>query len=257
MTTRALTAALIAAMASRATLAADIAPPPAPMEGGEAVEFVESLADQPGGGDSERVTVGKDQSGLVVRGRDDAETTTKIIELKSPTIAAKKYIVKGWIKYEGVEGDGYMEMLSRFDGHDFFSRTLGDRGPMGKLKGDSQWRIFLLQFTLEPGMRPEHIAVNVILPGKGAVTITGVRLVQFNDPPATPPATAPAANGSLPPAIPPSPPLTHSTSTVLIWSAVTAFVACLVVASAMLRRRRRRHETITSELRRMHALDAI
>lgn len=100
-----------------------------------------------------------------------------IVVLESPAVAADRYAITGRVAYEGVEGDAYLEMWSQFpDGSRYFSRTLGEAGPLGKLRGSSPERPFALPFFLTPGSAPPvRLEVNVVLPGAGHVTLRGLR----------------------------------------------------------------------------------
>src|SRR5207245_437754 len=81
-----------------------------------------------------------------------------------------------------VEGSGYLEMWSRFPQGRFFSRTLEASGPLGSLRGSSDWRPFVLPFFNGPGgAPPQELTVGVVLPGRGTVAVGPLRLVQFAD----------------------------------------------------------------------------
>jgi hypothetical protein len=76
-----------------------------------------------------------------------------LLTITNPPISATVYAIIGKIKYESVEGDGFLEMWNYFPpakpgspGEKYFSRTLGDSGPMGKITGSSDWRVFKLPF---------------------------------------------------------------------------------------------------------------
>ena len=102
---------------------------------------------------------------------------------KSVTVATVKYepvsavyVVRGRVRYENVEGEAYLELWNVMpDGSRYFSRTLGDSGPMRKIRGSSDWRAFELPFNLMDA-RPESVTleVNVVMPGKGVIEVSGV-----------------------------------------------------------------------------------
>jgi hypothetical protein len=96
-------------------------------------------------------------------------------------VTATVWAVTGEVRYEGVEGQGYLEMWNFFpDGGRYFSRTLGQVGPMASLTGSSGWRRICLPFSSRPGFPPPvALQVNVVLPGKGKVDIGPLRLSQF------------------------------------------------------------------------------
>lgn len=174
---------LIATLAlTAAPLRADdkpVAPPPAKMEGGVAVELIDpqSLKDKPAGVES--IKIGND-TGLQIAA--DGVLTVRVANIDKPDIKSERYVVKGWVKYDDVEGDGYMESWNHFGGDAFFSRTLGEqKGPMQKIAGTSAWRVFVLPFNAEKGARPDRIEVNLVLAGKGKVVLTDLRLVDLGD----------------------------------------------------------------------------
>jgi len=114
-----------------------------------------------------------------------------LLVLDSPPITADTYAVRGRVRYEAVEGDGFLEMWSTFpDGGRFFSRTLAPNGPLATLSGSAGWRQFVLPFTSSPEHpAPVRLEVNLVLPARGAVELGPLELVQFSpgeDPLATP-----------------------------------------------------------------------
>jgi hypothetical protein len=106
---------------------------------------------------------------------------TKVIEDGDPKAPSHHYVLKGKIKYDGVEPAGYVEMWSHFGENEaYFSRTLADQvGPMQKLDGTHNWRDIDLPFYSKPGMLPEKLVVNVVLPGKGKVFLTELTLTKL------------------------------------------------------------------------------
>jgi hypothetical protein len=110
--------------------------------------------------------------------------TTTIIEDADPKAPSHLYMLKGTIRYENVEPAGYVEMWSHFPGGGaYFTRTLADEiGPMQKLAGTHNWRDLALPFQSKPGMLPEKLVVNVVLPGKGKVFLTNLTLTKLEAP---------------------------------------------------------------------------
>ena len=127
-------------------------------------------------------------SSLKIDGGSGAPVTVVIIE--SPAVKGQRYAVTGQVRYEGVEGTGYLEMWSHFpNGGQYFSRTLGDAGPMMKLQGTSGWRRFTLPFNATGAPPPTRLVVNVVLPGRGVVHLGPLQLV--DDMPGTDGASGP------------------------------------------------------------------
>ncbi len=111
-----------------------------------------------------------------------------LLAIQAPAIKANTYALRGEVRYEAVQGDGYLEMWSYFapekaggtEGQ-YFSRTLGSMGPMRKITGNSDWRIFTLPFD-RTGAKTSlaHLKVNLVLPGQGRVWLGNLSLVEFS-----------------------------------------------------------------------------
>jgi hypothetical protein len=120
-----------------------------------------------------------DQEALEVTGAAGISTTIAV--LNDPPISTHTYVVRGRVKYEGVAGDGYLELWNDFGPRGkFFTRSLAPWGKLGKLSGTSGWREFELPFYAEPGMRPTQLTLNVVLPGAGKVTVASPVLIDGN-----------------------------------------------------------------------------
>lgn len=109
-----------------------------------------------------------------------AGSSFRLVSLDHPSVSAPGYVVTGDVRYDGVEGQGYLEMWSVFpNGDRFFSRTLAPSGPHGLLHGDSKWRRFELPFVLNGATRltlPTRLEINIVLPGPGTVWLGPLRL---------------------------------------------------------------------------------
>lgn len=99
-----------------------------------------------------------------------------LVTIDRPSLPGGPYRVSGMLRYDGVEGQGYLEMWSVFpDSARYFTRTLAPRGALAALHGDSKWRRFDLPFT--PGTQvPSRLEINVVFPGRGRVWIGPMRL---------------------------------------------------------------------------------
>jgi hypothetical protein len=104
-----------------------------------------------------------------------------LLVLESPPITRSRYALVGQVSYEGVEGQGFLEMWSAFpNGGRYFSRTLAGSGPMQGVHGSSPWREVVLPFFNEEGAPPPTtLTVNLVLPGRGTVRLGPLRLVQY------------------------------------------------------------------------------
>lgn len=103
--------------------------------------------------------------------------TFLVLEVENPRPGSHLYRLAGRIRYEKVEPPGYVEMWSRFaDGKAYFSRTLAESGPMGKIAGTGKEREIVLPFHSRPGQLPTRLTVNIVLPGTGKVWLSGLTL---------------------------------------------------------------------------------
>jgi hypothetical protein len=128
---------------------------------------------------------------LEITNEQNVPLTVSLVELTQPGITTTQYALNGSVSYEGVGGTGYLEMWNHFpDGSAYFSRTLGQSGPLGSLQGSSNWRPFSLPFfsNAEAGF-PSKLQFNLVLPGAGSVRLGPPRLVEYPDG-YTPPLTA-------------------------------------------------------------------
>ena len=84
---------------------------------------------------------------LKVESASSTPSRVTVLTIEAPRITGPRYVLSGQIRYEGVDGTGYLEMWSYFPGGgQYFTRTLGDEGPMMKLRGTAGWRAFALPF---------------------------------------------------------------------------------------------------------------
>ena len=114
---------------------------------------------------------------LSVSNTNGQPITVTVLTLDRPAITGSRYALTGQIRYEKVEGAGYLELWSYFpDGSQFFSRTLGEMGPMMKLHGTSGWRSFALPFDATGAPHPTRLVMNVVLPAGGTVYLGPLRL---------------------------------------------------------------------------------
>jgi hypothetical protein len=117
---------------------------------------------------------------LRVTNPDGAPRTIPLFAIDEPGVKTPRYLIRGEVRGEGIEGQAYLEMWSFFAGGGrYFSRTLAQVGPMASLTGTFRYRPFILPFTAEPGMSPEKLAVNVALPGRGTVMLGELSLVEL------------------------------------------------------------------------------
>ncbi len=103
-------------------------------------------------------------------------TSFRLVTIDQPPVGSAPYVVAGPVRYEDVDGQGYLEMWSQFpDGQRFFTRTVAAGGTLAALHGGSGWRRFELPF--DPGSQaPSRLEVNLVLPGRGTVRLGPLRL---------------------------------------------------------------------------------
>lgn len=112
----------------------------------------------------------------------DSSETVCIARFDEPRITQKAYYVRGKVRYSRVSSSGYIEMLHHSEnGQVFFSRTLDESGPMGKIVGDSAWREFTTPMFLQGEPGPKRIDMNLVIPGSGEIEIAALELVDGVD----------------------------------------------------------------------------
>ena len=107
-----------------------------------------------------------------------------LIVLPEPGISSSVYALKGMIRYEDVEGDGFLQMDNYFgETGVFFTKGLAPAGPLGKISGSSDWRPFVLPFNASgddnASLIPDELTLSLHLPGAGTVSIRDVELYQY------------------------------------------------------------------------------
>ena len=127
------------------------------------------------------------RSALKIENTNDTPLQLQLMKIPKPAISKKVYAIKGEVKYDRVHGDGYLEMWNFFpplkpgmpEGQ-YFSRTLGVGGEMGKLSGIANWRAFTLPFdSTGASGSPTRLEINIFLPAKGTVYLGPVSLVEY------------------------------------------------------------------------------
>lgn len=98
-------------------------------------------------------------------------------EWSPPKFPQSSYVLRGRVKCEQLKDLGYLELLNQFPGRGtFFTRTLGQGGPMGQLTGTSDWRDVILPFYAADAGQPEKLVLNLSLAGPGIVELTDLEL---------------------------------------------------------------------------------
>jgi hypothetical protein len=127
------------------------------------------------------------RTALKIENTNDAPLQVALLTIPKPKISAQMYGLQGEVRHDNVHGDGYLEMWNYFppdkpalpEGQ-YFSRTLGDSGEMGKISGTADWRPFSLPFNRTGASgSPTKLQINLILPGRGTVYLGPMKLVQY------------------------------------------------------------------------------
>ncbi len=168
-----------------------------------------------------------------------------LVTLKEPKLTEKAYVLRGKVRVEGVTGDGFLEMWNHFPEPKpgaFFTRTLGESGPMGKLRGTAPWREFSLPFMIvdKETPAPTKLQVNVFLPDKGTIWLSELILEEM---PLVKLQSELQGSVALP---------------IWFWSVVAASTlipALILLAAIFIAFKKFRSRELGSELRRMKALD--
>jgi hypothetical protein len=123
-----------------------------------------------------------------IENTNDTQLQIQLVKIFKPRLSTTAYAITGQIKYDNVQGAGYLEMWNVFppehpgmpEGR-YFSRTLDDSGEMGKITGTCDWRDFSLPFDPTGASGPPtRLEINLILPGRGTVYLTPVKLLKYS-----------------------------------------------------------------------------
>ncbi len=109
------------------------------------------------------------------------ELELTLLTLERPEIEGLRWSLSGTVKYEGVEGEAYLEMNSCFGNGDcFFSRTMAPEGPMAVLQGTETWRSVVLPFVSQAKLgTPQRLELRLVMPSAGTVVLGPMVLGEF------------------------------------------------------------------------------
>jgi len=101
-------------------------------------------------------------------------TTVRLYEVGDIDVENARLVYRARLRTEGVQGQAYLEMWCRFPGQgEFFSRALH-----APLTGSTEWTSQETPFLLERGQNPDHIALNVVITGRGTVWVDDIALLK-------------------------------------------------------------------------------
>src|SRR5206468_3171301 len=130
------------------------------------------------------------RSALKIANTNDTPLQLQLLKISKPSISKKLYAIKGEIKYENVQGDGYLEMWNFFpplnpgmpEGQ-YFSRTLGigggTLGCLGSLLAWLAWKGLARRFVVVAAWLLIGLGVVSGLAGVVALTLNQPYLVWF------------------------------------------------------------------------------
>lgn len=120
---------------------------------------------------------------LPIAKKTGSQKPNSLLVISRPRIEKANHLVAGEMRYSDVNGSGFLEMWTYYDNDTrYFSRTLGDYGPMAKISGNSEWRTFMLPFHGTSGRVPTKLEVNAIIPGGGSVEFRNLALYEATRP---------------------------------------------------------------------------
>jgi cbb3-type cytochrome oxidase subunit 3 len=190
---------------------------------------------------------------LLIKRSESSPKTYPLLVLDKPGVKTKAYAWSGKIRYQSVQGVGYLETWNQFPSAQagqraqrFFSRGLADVGPFSKITGGSGWRSLLIPFNADGAKDAvERIEMNLVLPGPGEVEISNLELLEFAD--ANAMFSALGAGSALPS-------FGLGLMPFIVQIIIAFAVLCLlaVVAFVLITKRRK-----AAEQRRMKAMDAM
>src|SRR5579872_5435741 len=100
-----------------------------------------SWKELPGGAPRSTAALSLDgRDALKIESTNENGLRTALLTIEKPKISSTFYVLQGEVRYDGVQGDGFLEMWNYFPPNkpgepesQYFSRTLGDSGEMGKI----------------------------------------------------------------------------------------------------------------------------
>ena len=122
-------------------------------------------------------TVSKDsitvaQDCWVVDAREDQ--TIRLFEIQSPDAEQCLITYRATMKTEGLTGRAFLEMWCRLPGRgEFFSKGLNQA-----ITGTTDWGSYEIPFYLKKGHRPDLIKLNIVIEGRGKVSMKDVELLK-------------------------------------------------------------------------------
>ncbi len=101
-------------------------------------------------------------------------TTVRLYDVGDIDVENARLVYRARLRTEGVQGQVYLEMWCRFPGQgEFFSRALH-----APLTGSTEWTSQETHFVVDRGQNPDHIALNIVITGRGSVWVDDIALLK-------------------------------------------------------------------------------
>jgi len=117
------------------------------------------------------ITVEQDR--WVVDAKEDQ--TIRLFEIQNPDAEQCLLTYRATMKTEGLAGRAFLEMWCRLPGRgEFFSKGLNQA-----ITGPTDWASYEIPFYLKKGQRPDLIKLNLVIEGRGKVSMKEVQLLKI------------------------------------------------------------------------------
>ncbi len=116
------------------------------------------------------ITVEEDR--WVVDAKEDQ--TVRLFEIQNPDAEQCLLTYRATMRTEGLAGRVFLEMWCRLPGRgEFFSKGLNQA-----ITGPTDWASYEIPFYLKKGQRPDLIKLNLVIEGRGKVSMKEVQLLK-------------------------------------------------------------------------------
>lgn len=100
--------------------------------------------------------------------------TVRLFEVANPEAEQCLLAYRASLKCEGLSGRAYLEMWCRLPGRgEFFSKGINQT-----ITGTTDWASYEIPFFLKKGQKPDLIKLNLVVEGKGKVSIKDIQLLK-------------------------------------------------------------------------------
>jgi hypothetical protein len=102
------------------------------------------------------------------------DQTIRLFEIQDLDVEQCLITYRATMKTEGLAGRAFLEMWCRLPGSgEFFSKGLNQA-----ITGTTEWASFEIPFYLKKGQRPDLIKLNLVIEGRGKVSMKDVELLK-------------------------------------------------------------------------------